>query len=129
MPAQRSRQSDTQADIFHFEIILDSVVAALAAESGLLDPSEGRDLGRDDAGIDPYDPVFQRLGHLVDAAEIACIEIARETEYRVIGKINDLILVLELEERRERSEGFLGCKIHVAGRAGYDRGRQEQPVG
>ena len=60
------------------------MVAAFAAKAGLLDPTKGRKLGRDDAGVHADDAVFQRLGHLVDAAEILGIEVGREAKDRVV---------------------------------------------
>src|SRR5437868_7920991 len=35
-----------QQDVLHFEILLEAVLRALAAEAGLLHAAEGRDLGR-----------------------------------------------------------------------------------
>src|SRR6056297_3042829 len=58
--------SDGHADVFHLQELIDPVMAALAAKPGLLDPPERRNLGRDDDGIYPVDPVFQRFGTLVD---------------------------------------------------------------
>src|SRR6056297_2568847 len=77
-PAKAAIFLHARTDVFHLEEFVDAVMAAFAAQPRLLDPAERCDLGRDDAGIDPDDPVFQRLGHLGDAAEIAGIEIRGE---------------------------------------------------
>jgi hypothetical protein len=90
---------------------------ALAAKARLLDPAEGRDLGRDDAGVDADDAVFQRLGHPPDPAEIAGVEIGGEAEDGVVGHGRSPRPRLELEQRRDRAEGLLSAHLHVAGHA------------
>ena len=42
-----------------------------SAGAGMLDAAEGRDLGRDQAGVDADDAVFERLADAPDAAEVA----------------------------------------------------------
>ena len=47
------------AQVFHFQVLINAVAGALAADAGLLDTAERRDLVGDDARIDAHDPVFQ----------------------------------------------------------------------
>ena len=75
------------AEIFDLEEILDAVVRAFAAEAGLLDAAEGRDLGGDDAVVDADDAVFERLGDAPDAADVAAVEIGGEAELGVVGDV------------------------------------------
>ena len=57
----------------------------------MLDATKGGDLGRDDAGVDADDAVFQRLLDAGDAADVAAVEVAGEAEDRVIGGGDDLL--------------------------------------
>src|SRR3546814_12255545 len=66
--------SDRHADIFALEIILDAVARPLAPHARLLDPPERRHLGRNPAGVDADDAVFERFGNPPHPAEIAPVE-------------------------------------------------------
>ena len=67
-----SRSGDAaHAEVLDLQELLDAVVRALAAEAGLLDAAERRDLGRDEAGVDADDAVLERLGDAPDAADVA----------------------------------------------------------
>jgi len=65
---QSLRCSNAHADVFHLKEFLDPVMRSLAAKAGLFDPPKRGHLGRDDAGVHAHNPVFQRLGHLINAA-------------------------------------------------------------
>ncbi|MPL75524.1 hypothetical protein SDC9_21348 [bioreactor metagenome] len=101
------------------------MVRALAAEAGLLDAAEGRDLGRDDAGVHPDDAVFEAFLHAGDAADVAGVEIRGQTEDRGIRLLDHLFLGVEPEQRCDRAEGFLGGDLHLLRHAGDD-GRLEE---
>ena len=73
VPATRCRPSR----ILQLEPLLDSVLRALAADSGLLDAAEGRDLGRDEAGVDADDAGLQRLADPPDPTDVAGVEVGR----------------------------------------------------
>src|SRR5439155_12117709 len=90
------------AQVLHLEELLDAVFRPFAADAALLHASERRDLGRDDAFVDPDDAVFECLGNAPDAADVAAVEIGGETEFGVVGHPDRLVLALEAVERRHR---------------------------
>ena len=100
--------------ILVLEIFLDAAGAALAAEAGLLDAAEGRDLHRDEARVEADHAEFQRLGDPPDAAEVVGEEIGRETERVSLAMRDRLGLGLEAEERRHRAEGLLAAQSFMA---------------
>src|SRR5690554_2213586 len=77
------RSDAAHAEIFDLEEVIHAVFRAFAAETGLLDATERRDLGRDDAGVDPDNAAFDRLGYTPDTAEIAGIEIRGQSEFGI----------------------------------------------
>src|SRR5262249_493381 len=79
---------------------------AFATQAAFLDAAEGRDLRRDQAGVDADHARFQRLCNAPDAAEAARIEVGSETERRVVAHRDHLGFVLETEYGRQRTEGF-----------------------
>jgi hypothetical protein len=58
LPAQSAR-----ADVFDFDIIVDTVFRPLASDTGFLDAAEGCNLGRDDALVQADDAALERLGN------------------------------------------------------------------
>src|SRR3546814_20716346 len=88
-------------------IVLDAVFRAFAADAGLLHPAERRDLGRDDAGVDADDAVFQPLRDPPDPADVAAGEIGRQAELGVVGHADDVRLRTDAEDRRHRPERLL----------------------
>src|SRR5882762_7688671 len=80
----------THAQVLHLEVVLDAVFRALAADAAFLHATERRDLGRDDAFVDPDDAVFEGLGNAPDAADIAAVEIGGEAEFGVVGHLDRL---------------------------------------
>src|SRR5262245_31219281 len=74
------------AQVLHHEVVLDAVLGALASHPRLLDAAEGRNLGRDDAGVDADDPVLERLGDAPHAVEVTPVEVRREPELSVVGE-------------------------------------------
>src|SRR5919204_5970913 len=111
--------------VLHFEEFLEAVLRALAAESGLLHAAERGDLRGDDAGVRTDDAGLHLLRHAEDAPDVAAVEIARESELRVVGKPDDLILGLEANQRRDGAERFLVGDDHVR-RDVRDHGRLEE---
>ena len=75
----------SHAQVLDLEPLVDPVLRALAADAGLLDAAERRDLGRDDPGVDAEDPVLQRLRHAPDAGHALAVEVARQAVRRVVG--------------------------------------------
>src|SRR5690349_7309982 len=62
------------------EIFLDAGLCALAAEAGLLDAAERRDLHRDQAGVQADHAEFERLADAPGALEAFGIEIGGQPE-------------------------------------------------
>src|SRR5205809_1072760 len=58
----RGGLDSAHTEIFYLHEVVDAVFRALAADAGFLHAAEGRDLGRDDAGVDAHDPGFEPLG-------------------------------------------------------------------
>src|SRR5688500_349531 len=92
------------AQVFDLEEFLDAVLGAFAADSRFLHAAEGRDLVGDDPDVDADDAVLERLGHAPDAADVTAVEIGREAELGIVGELDQLLLGLEAEERRNRAE-------------------------
>jgi hypothetical protein len=69
------RLNPAHAEIFDLEEVIDAVFRAFAADAGFLDATEGRDLGRDDAGVDADNAVFEGVGDAPDPADVAAVEI------------------------------------------------------
>src|SRR5262245_5949010 len=90
-------------DVFNFQIFLESVLRAFAAEAGLLHAAEGRDLGGDDADVGADDAGLHLFRHAEDAADVAAVEIAGQAELRVVGELDDFLLALEADQRRHRA--------------------------
>src|SRR4051794_40392602 len=96
-----------EAHILDLEIVLDSVLRALAAHAALLHTAEGCDLDRDDAIVDADQAHLQRLGDAEHAAQVTGIEVAGKAHVRGVGEPDHLLLGLEPEQRRHRPEGLL----------------------
>jgi len=58
---------DSHAEVFHDEVVFDSVPRSLAAKAGLLDPAKWRNRGRNHAGIDAHHAVLRAFAHPPDA--------------------------------------------------------------
>src|SRR5215471_5029670 len=93
---------DRHAEILDFEVFVDAVLRSLPAEAGFLHAAERSLRGRDQARVDPDDPVLQRLRDPRDAAEVAGVEVRREAELGVVRQPDRLLLGLEPEERGDR---------------------------
>ena len=102
------------------------VLNGLAALAGLFDATEWRYLGRDYAGVDANDPVFQFLGHAPDTGKVVGIEIGGETKDCVVGLLDHVFFVFEREQRCDRAEGFIVGDLHIAGNACKDGGFKER---
>src|SRR4029079_17982379 len=72
------------AEVLELGVVEDAVFGALASHAGLLHPTERRDLRRDDAGVEPDDPVLERLCDAPRARQVARVEIRREAELGVV---------------------------------------------
>ena len=99
----RSQAEAADADIFGVEVVLDALMAAFAADAGLLDAAERRLHRGDQALIDAHHPVFQPFHDPEGAAEIAGVEVAGEAEFGVVGEVDRLLLRLEPEHGSDRA--------------------------
>src|SRR5437763_3327006 len=113
------------AQVLHLEEVLDAVFRALAADAAFLHAAEWRDLGRDDAFVDPDDAVFEGFGNAPDAADVAAVEIGGETEFGVVRHPDRLVLALEAVERRDRAESLFPRDDHIGRHIGQ-HGRLEE---
>src|SRR5690348_14040599 len=98
--------SDTaDADIFELGEFEDSVLRAFTTDTAFLDAAEWRDLGRDQAGVEPDDAVLERLAHAPRAREVARVDVSGETEFGVVRELHGFFVRLHPEQRRDRTEG------------------------
>src|SRR5215831_11403014 len=96
----------SHAQVLDLEEFLDAVLRALTADARLLHAAERCNLVRDQAGVHADHPRFDRLSNTPDAADVARVEIRRETELCVVGHRDAFLLRLEPVERSDWSEGF-----------------------
>src|SRR5437764_7526110 len=90
-----------KADVLDLDVLVDPVLRAFPAEPRLLDPAERRDLGRDQAGVDPDHAVLERLGHPPDAPDIARVEVRREPEFGAVRELDHFGIGLEADQRHD----------------------------
>ncbi len=111
-------------EALHLEIFFDADLGALASEAGLLDAAEGRDFGRDGAGVKADHAKLQCFRHPPGALQAFGVEISGQPKGRAVGDGDRLVFGLEAEERGNGTEGFLAGEQHVRGGAGeHNRGR------
>ena len=102
-----------EAEILYFHEFLDAVAGTFTTETRLFDTAKRCNLVRDEAGVNTDHSAFQPLGCSPDAADIATIEVARQTKFGIIGKLNCLLIGLEPEERCQGTDGFLPSDLHL----------------
>src|SRR5712672_2666548 len=76
----RLLSDSSYAYVLELRVVQDSVAGAFPADAGLLHAAKGRDFGRDQAGVESHDAVFERLGDSPGAGEIARIEIGGQAK-------------------------------------------------
>src|SRR5262249_12956644 len=74
----RRRLQSAETEILDFQILVDPVLRPFPTDTGFLHATKRCDLGRNQAGVDTDDPVFERLRHAPDAADVATVKIRRE---------------------------------------------------
>src|SRR5215510_5498917 len=109
---------DRHAEILDLEVFVDAVLRSLPAEAGFLHAAERSLGGRDQAGIDPDDPVLQGLRDPRDAAEVAGVEVRGEPEFGVVCEADRLLLGLKAKERSDRAESLFPGDLHRGRDAG-----------
>src|ERR1700720_2056779 len=100
------RSNTAEAEIFDFDVFIDAVLGAFAAEAGFFYAAKGRDLGGNNSSVDADDAVFQGLGDAPDAGNVAAVEISSETKFSIVRERNGVRFCFEAKERRDRAEGF-----------------------
>ncbi len=101
------------------------MVRAFAAQTGLLDAAEWHMLGGDDAGVDAHHAVLQRLADAENTADVAGVEIAGQTEFGVVGRVNRFFFRVEAEDRGQRAKGFFAGAQHVGTGVGQHGGLEK----
>src|SRR5256885_2629298 len=94
-----------QAQVLGFQVFLDAVARALAAQAGLLDAAEGRDLVGDQAGVDAHHAVLQRTRYAPDAAVVVCGQISGPAADGGVWAAHPLLPLLGTEQRRPPARG------------------------
>src|SRR5713226_10779631 len=107
-----------EAHIFDFEELVHTILGTFAAEAGFLHAAEGRDLRRNDSGVDADNPVLERFGDAPNAGHVSPVEVRSQSEFRVIREGNSLRFRLEPEEWRDWAEGFFARDGHLRCDAG-----------
>ncbi len=120
-----SSTNTSEAEVFHLEIFVDTIFRTFAAKARFLDAAKGCDLGRDEAGVDADDPIFERLRNFPHSSDIAAIEIGSQTELGIVCESYGVRFGFEAEERRYRSESFFPGNRHCRGNASEDRRLEE----
>ena len=85
MPLALEAVSDTQAEVFDFQVVLDAVLGTFTAQARRLDAAERRDFVGDQTGVDADHAVFQGLGHTEHTAQVTGIEVRGQAELGVVG--------------------------------------------
>src|SRR4051812_27904576 len=93
-----SRIDTAEAHVFHFDELLDAVLGAFTAQARLLHAPERRHLGRDESGVHAHHSVLERFRDAPDAADVAAVEIRRETELGAVRKLDHLGVVIEADQ-------------------------------
>src|SRR4051812_19842221 len=114
-PTSSSSIHSPKAQILEFHVLIQSVLRAFASQAALFDAAERRDLGRDNAVVDADDATLQCFRDPPYALNVAAIEVASKTEFRVVRQTNHFPFVIEANQRRNRAERFfahcqgIGC--------------------
>mmetsp|Transcript_12701 Transcript_12701/g.38935 ORF Transcript_12701/g.38935 Transcript_12701/m.38935 type:complete len:302 (-) Transcript_12701:1131-2036(-) len=97
----------SDANVLHFRVVVQAVLAAFTALATLFDAPKGHPCVRDRRLVEPDHPVFQPLRHANALREVFCEKVRRQAEYRVVGSLDDLVFCLERENRRNGAESLL----------------------
>src|SRR5713226_3198100 len=97
----------------HLGVLLEALMAALAAEAGLLEAAE-RDLVRVAGGVVGADQaVLELLGHAHETRRVLRVEVGGQAEGGVVGAPDDLLFGVEEQDGRGRAEDLLDGDGHV----------------
>src|SRR6266404_691083 len=107
-----------EAHVFDFEELVHSILGTFAAEAGFLHAAEGRDLRRNDSGVDADNSILEGFRDTPNAGHVSPVEVSSQSEFRVIREGHRLRIRFEPEERRDRAESFFTCHGHLRRDAG-----------
>src|SRR5919198_4276930 len=91
-------------DRFYLRVLLDSLVASLAAEAGFLEPTERDLVGIAGGVVGANEPVLEPLGHPDEACHVARVEVGGQPELGRVGAPDPLLLCVEGEDWSGRAE-------------------------
>src|SRR5690606_32425585 len=114
-------------DVLRLEELLDPGEAALAPETGLLDPAERCRGVRHDPLVEPHHPRLERLAHPQRAVEVTGEDVGDEPVGGVVGEGHRLVLGVERRDRRDGPEDLGAAHLGVGGDVGEHRRRVEVP--
>src|SRR3954453_8835170 len=115
-------------DVLHGQVLVDSLVAALTAESRFLYPTERRGRIAHQALVESEHADLESLGHPQRALQVAGEHIGNETELAVVGRGYGFILAAERLDWRHRSEDLLAQQGRVIADAGQHSRGVEVPA-
>ncbi|ENN88749.1 hypothetical protein RHSP_43422 [Rhizobium freirei PRF 81] len=107
-----------EGDVLGFHVEIEGPVAAVAADAGILDPTEG---GRQVAHIfriHPDHAGFEMIGETEGAGDVGGPEIARQAVLDIVGKRERIGFILEGDGGQHRPEDFLLGDAHLVVGAG-----------
>jgi len=107
-----NRLNSAHADIFQFEVFIQTVFRPFASQARLLDAAEWPYFIGHDAGIDADHAVFELFGNPPDAAHVARIEIAGKAILRIVRRRDDFFLAAEFRHWRHRAESLFMHDLH-----------------
>src|SRR5215212_4237331 len=81
--------------VLRLEVLLDSLLAALAAEAGLLHAAERRGGVRDEALVEADHAGLQPLAYADRALEVARVDVGHQAVLRVVRGVDRVLLGLE----------------------------------
>ena len=93
---RRTIRIKAHADEIKLQIIRDPIAAAFAPKTRPFGPAKGCNFGRYDAGVGAHNAIFQRLGHFVDAGQIASEKVRGEAEDRVVCGAGSPVLLCDI---------------------------------
>src|SRR5215204_1651206 len=118
MPAsslERCLGGEVDRDVLRLEVLFEALVTALATETRLLDPAEGRGGVRDHALVQADHACLETLDHAERAPQVARVDVGYEAILRVVGRGDRLLFGVEREDRGHRAEDLLVPKVRLLG--------------
>ena len=101
------------ADRFGLRVIVQNIVAHLAAPSGLFVSAEGQRRVEDVVAVDPHRAGAQQLGSAVGLADVARPDGGSQAVFAVVGARHNFLGIVERHRRHHRPEDFFPHDFHV----------------